>query len=380
MRRSIPFAALLIVLTGWTAAVQSAQPPVVQLLFDSGKEGYPRYRIPSLLVAPDGAVLAICEGRKDGGGLTGNIDLVVKRSLDQGRTFKPLEVIADDGPHTLGNPCPVVDRKTGVIHLALTRSRGDDTEEEIVDGTSHEKTRVMITTSGDDGKTWTKPIDITNSTKQPEWTWYGTGPGVGIQLANGRLLIPSYHTQPESKIYQSHAIYSDDRGKTWQLGATVGDHTSECQAVERGDGTVYLNARTVKGTKLRTIADSRDGGATWTAAKFDKSLYDSHCQGCVYALPGETKDGRRRWLFSNPAGPGRRDLTVRISYDEGRTWPVAKRLHQGDSQYSSLVLLPDRTIGCLYESWQRGNYRIYFARFTLDWLSDGKDKLARRDP
>lgn len=345
--------------------------PVHQLLFDSGREGYPRYRIPALLATPRGTLLAFCEGRKDGGGLTGNIDIVVKRSRDQGRTWGPLEVVADDGEHTLGNPCPLIDHQTGTIWLPMTRSHGSDLESQIVAGTSRQTTRVLLTSSTDDGQTWSPLRDITSSVKSKSWTWYGTGPGTGIQLASGRLVVPSYHVGRDDGVYRSHVMFSDDHGRTWQAGGVTGADCGECYVVQRTDGSLYLNARTNRGTELRTISTSRDRGATWTAARFERQLYDPHCQACVIALPS-SEAGQRVWLFSNPAGPGRRDLTVRASLDEGRSWPRARRLRSGDSQYSSLAILSDGTIGCLYDSWQNGNYRLHYTRFSLEWLLAGK--------
>src|SRR5262249_53934874 len=157
-----------------------------------------------------GTVLAFCEGRKDGKGLTGHIDIVLKRSTDSGKSWQPLEVVADGGGHTLGNPCPILDTTDGTLWLALTPSHGQDTEEEMVAGTSRETTRVLVTSSRDDGKTWTPLRDITAAAKKASWTWYGTGPGIGIQLKNGRLVIPCYHAEAETKTYRSHTVYSDD--------------------------------------------------------------------------------------------------------------------------------------------------------------------------
>lgn len=365
--------ALILVTVAPTLGRASAAEPTNTLLFDSGKEGYRRYRIPALLLTPKGTLLAFCEGRKDGRGLTGAIDIVLKRSLDGGKKWETLQVVANDGANTLGNPCPVVDRKSGVIWLALTRSHGKDTEDDIVDGKSRETTRVFITSSADDGKTWAPIREISATTRQPSWTWYGTGPGVGIQLKSGRLVIPSYHAEAQTKMYRSHMIYSDDQGKTWQRGATVGEDCSECQVVERVDGQLYLSSRTIKGKPQRTTAVSKDGGQTWLPTERDANLYDPSCQASLIGLTEPEGKGKVRWLFCHPAGPDRRNLTVRLGFDEGQTWPISKRLRAGDSQYSSLAQLPDGTIGCLYESWVEGNYRLFYAGFGLDWLTDGKD-------
>ena len=203
---------------------------------------------------------------------------------------------------------------------------------------------------------------MTDRLKDDRWAWYGTGPGIGIQLADGRLVIPCYHSVLGAGDYQSHMIFSDDHGTTWRLGKTVSGNTSECQIAQRVDGTVYVNARTLRGTKLRTIAVSSDRAKSWSKAEFDEQLYDPPCQAALIVV---SCDERPLWLFSHPAGPGRRNLTVRFSYDEGRTWKGSRKIASGDNQYSSLAVLPDGKIGCLFESWRDGNYQILFTQFEL---------------
>ena len=347
-----------------------------QALFVSHDGSFKRYRIPSLLVTKAGTLLAICEGRVDGGGLTGNIDLVLRRSLDAGITWQPLQKIADLGDDTLGNPCPVVDRETGTIWLPFTRSPGKFNETQIVAGQSSGPTTVWLTRSDDEGATWSEPRDISATTRQEKWGWYGTGPGIGIQLANGRLLIPSYHTEPGSGMYRSHAIFSDDHGATWKLGETVGEHTAECQAIERRDGAVLLNMRGTNKQFFRSIAMSRDGGQSWSEPQLDRNLPEPACQAALFAADNG-KDGRvgnpSYWLFCNPPGATRRNLTLRLSRDEGQTWTIAKLIDAGPTEYSCLAWLPDGQIGLLYELSRAGQtYRpeLHFARIPASWLTD----------
>src|SRR5437870_536646 len=150
--------------------------PTEMDLFVTGRDGYHTYRIPSLLVTAKGTLLAFCEGRRHGRGDTGDIDLVLKRSVDGGAAWQPMTVVWDDGPNTIGNPCPVLDRSNGTIWLPLTRNLGQDTERQIVEGTSHGNRTVWIMKSTDDGATWSKPLEITATSKAPDWTWYATGP------------------------------------------------------------------------------------------------------------------------------------------------------------------------------------------------------------
>ena len=345
--------------------------PPEQYVFESGDGGYPRYRIPALLTAPDGSLLAFCEGRKDGRGLTGNIDLILRRSTDNGRTWGPIQRIADDDDNTLGNPCPVIDESTGTIWLGFTRSLGSDLENQIVDGTSQERTRVLITHSTDSGKTWARPIDLTDRLRRKDWAWYGTGPGIGVQLANGRLVIPSYHSVMPSGDYESHMIYSDDPGESWQLGGTVGGNTSECHVGQRSDGTLYVTARTLRHTQLRTTAVSSDHGESWSMPALASRIYDPPCQGSLLVVPGGARRVHKAkpvWLYTHPAGPGRHNLTVRVSYDEGRSWSHGRQISTGDNQYSSMTLMPNGRIGCLFESWRNNNYQILFTQFDLNWL------------
>jgi len=349
-------------------------------VFVSGTEGYHTFRIPAVIVTPKGTVLAFCEGRKAGRGDSGNIDLVLRRSTDGGKTWGKMIVVWNDGGNTCGNPCPVIDRKSGTIWLPMTWNLGTDGEGRIMQSKSKDTRRVWVTHSTDDGLGWAKPTDITETTKKPEWRWYATGPGVGIQLTSGRMLIPcdtSIHNEPGKHPFRSHVIYSDDGGKTWTLGGVLGEKTNESQAVERADGSVLLNMRSYHGKHCRAVATSTDGGLTWSLVTLDKALPGPVCQACVPRYTKRDAFARNRILYSGPGGKGRDHMTVRMSYDEGKTWPVAKVLYAGSAAYSCLTVLPDRTVGCLYE---KDNYgKITFARFGLDWLTGGKDALRKKE-
>lgn len=360
MPRLIPLSLLL--LASSAAAAEPVQAPV----FVSGQDGYNTYRIPSVIATPKGTLLAFCEGRKTGRGDAGNIDLVLRRSTDGGKTWGPMQVVWDDADNTCGNPCPVVDAKTGTVWLLMTHNLGRDTEALIVGGKSAGSRTVWVTHSDDDGLTWAKPAEITKDVKKPGWTWYATGPGVGIQLRSGRLLIPCDSKSEGGKVRESHVIFSDDGGRSWKLGGVVGPNCNESQAVELADGSVLLNMRSYQANNRRLVAISRDGGETFTKPAEDPTLIEPVCQASILRLPGGI-------AFSNPASTKREKMTVRLSRDDGKTWPHANVLHAGPAAYSCLVALPDGGIGCLYERGDKNPYEtLTFARFDRAWLAPPK--------
>jgi sialidase-1 len=333
-----------------------------QVVWRSGQGGYHTYRIPALAVTGQGTVLAFCEGRKGGSGDTGDIDLLLKRSTDGGTTWSAQQVLWDDGANTCGNPCVVVDSDTGVVWLLCTWNRGDDRESQIIDQTSNDTRRVFVLHSENDGATWSRPEEITADVKRPDWTWYATGPGSGIQLrggaAKGRLVIPCDHIEARSRDYYSHVIYSDDHGKSWQLGGrTPRPQVNECQVAELADGRLLLNMRNYDpAQRRRQVATSRDGGATWQDQRFNHALTEPICQAALEYLP-TSASGRGVLLFTNPADAERRvRMTLRASFDEGQTWPHETVLHAGPSAYSDLALLADHIVACFYEAGERGAY------------------------
>jgi len=359
---------------------------IQQNLFVSGHDGYHTYRIPCLVVSNRGTVLAFCEGRKETQQDFGNIHLMLKSSNDGGKTWGKMRLVwkeeLGDEKVTCGNPCPVVDQQTGSIHLAFCRNNE----------------RVFIISSKDDGLTWSDPREITDSVSRNGWQWYGTGPGHGIQLTKGpdtgRLLIPCYHNMTEpTKEVRSHMIYSDDHGKTWQLGESVplaenampdseGEFYAgnECGVVELGPDEVYLTTRNGTYAMLRDrrkYSRSTDGGLTWHPVQEDKGLIEPGCHGGIAGDPNG-----KFVVFANPAnGPdpdwdlGRIRMTVRVSFDGCRTWPASKMLHGGPSSYSDLLVLKNGDILCLYEGGQEHRREwLRLARFNLDWLTESKSE------
>ena len=374
MKRAILAAAVLF--SAFTSTPQQ-KAPLLTDVFVAGDGGYHTYRIPSAIVTPKGTLLAFAEGRRAGAGDAGEIDLVLRRSYDGGGSWTPLQVIGDNGPNTFGNPCAVVDTRTNTIWLLTTQNRGTDREKDIIAGTSEGSRTVWAMRSQDDGATWSTPIEITASVKAPDWTWYATGPGVGIQTRAGRLVIPANHAEAKTGTHHSHLFFSDDNGQSWSLGASADPGTNESQVVELADGRLMLSMRNhpPKPENFRMIASSDDGGRTLSSAVPDRALIEPPAQASLLRFTTAKVQDRNRLLFANPASTARERLTVRLSYNEGESWPISRVIHEGPAAYSSLLALPNRSIGVLFERGERSPYeRITFARFTLEWLTNGSDR------
>ena len=340
-----------------------------QDLFVSDTDGYHTYRIPALIVAADGTLLAFCEGRRDSRNDSGQIDLLLRASHDNGRTWEPQRIVVTEPGMTCDNPCPVLDRTTGVLWLPFCKNLADGPEQLITQGKAPRT--VWLTHSLNHGVTWAEPLEITPAVKRPTWTWYATGPGHGIQLGDGRLIIPCDHREglrrDESDPLHAHVIYSDDHGSTWQIGGEVASGSNECCIVEASGGGLYINCRDYNGHGCRAYSWSNDRGKTFFGYWWDETLREPVCQASLErcALP----DGKWGYLFANPASSKRRRLTVRLSLDQCRTWGVSRLLNDGPSAYSDLAVSPDGTICCLYERGDADAYeRITLARFGLDWL------------
>jgi sialidase-1 len=359
-------------------AVEQNQ-PVYKDLFVSGQDGYHTYRIPSIITTQKGTILAFCEGRKNSKSDTGDIDMLLKRSIDGGKTFCPQTIIWNDANNTCGNPCPVVDSNDGTIWLLTTWNAGNENEKQIKQVAGNKSRCVYTMYSRDDGVSWSKPVEITKDVKKKQWRWYATGPGVGIQLKygtkKGRLVIPCDYSEKRSndpnREYGSHIIYSDDHGKSWHIGGTVKNGVNECQIVECLDGSLILNMRNHNKTGSRAIAYSYDGGQTFKNISFTSNLQEPRCQASIIRYSPNKFTDKNIILFSNPNHAKKRlNMMVKLSYDEGKMWSAGKCLYEGPSAYSCLTVLPDGKIGGLYEAGEKMPYeKIVLAIFDISCLT-----------
>ncbi|MDI3406352.1 sialidase family protein [Streptomyces cavernicola] len=379
------------------AAAASAHAPAVagpargcevSVPYRAGEDGYDTFRIPAALRTPGGTLLAFAEGRVGGAGDSGNIDVVVKRSTDGGCTWGPLSVVAAGEGDTRGNPAPVVDPRTGRVVLLTSYNSGQVTEAQIMRGeaTAEQSRRVFVQTSGDDGRTFSRPRDITADVKPAHWRWYATGPGHAVALTRGphagRLVVPSNHssappagsadTGQEPKYYGAHAIYSDDGGRSWQLGfvddAYEGvDNANESIAAELPDGRLYFNARDQHGVSVGNRLDSfsSDGGESLDRPyQVQPTLNDVPVvQASVLQLAGQ----RGGLLFSGPSVPtARQAMALWRSDDAGRTFRKVLTVSELRAAYSDLVRVDGGRVGLLYETGDAGTYeRVEFRRYSV---------------
>ncbi len=409
----LAFSLTLFFLLGCGTAPEDAPNTVAsQLLekidvFEAGTHGYAHYRIPAIVVSTRGTLMAFAEARKNTGGDWGPIDIVMRRSTDNGTTWDEQRVIAhvegeiqqnpvalaqglaQPGEVTYNNLAPIVDVEGGIIHFLF----------------AVEYARIHYMRSDDDGDTFSQPVDVTAAFDafRPEYDWkvVATGPGHGIQLDNGRLLVPVWlsdgtggHAHRPSVVA---TVYSDDQGETWQRGDIVVRHPelvnpSETLAVQLVDGSVMLNIRHESDEHRRAISVSPDGATDWSELRFQPELLEPVCMGSFIRLSTTNNSDKNRLIFVNPDSDEPRDpdnpngnhkrqnVSVQLSYDEGASWTVKKVLEAGPSGYSDLAVGPDGMIYCFYERGQviaGQNYtsNLTMARFNLEWLTDGADSF-----
>lgn len=344
-------------------------------VFISGAEGYKTFRIPAIIILPDGDLLAFCEGRVNGSGDFGDIDIVMKRSRDKGKTWSELQIVAEAGSLQAGNPAPVVDiTDPSYPHgrVFMFYNTGNNNEAEVRKGNGLRE--VWYKTSTDNGHTWSSPVNITaqvHRPKQPvfnplynspeDWRSFANTPGHAMQFRKGkyrgRIFVAANHSagdpQKQFTDYRAFGYFTDDHGLSFHASEDVTQPGSnESTAAELSDDRLIMNSRNQKGdVRARIVSISSDGGATWDTTYFDKTLIDPVCQGSILSL------GEKTLAFSNASDEKRRDyLTLRISTDEGRTWEkniLVDRSPDGTgtdyTAYSDIVRLSAGKVGIIYE-------------------------------
>lgn len=346
-------------------------------VFVSGTEGHKSYRIPAIINLPNGDLLAFAEGRVHGAGDFGDIDIVMKRSTNDGKTWSELQNIAEFDTLQCGNPAPVVDLSDPAYpqgRIFLFYNTGNNHEGEVRKGKGYKQ--VWYKTSTDGGYTWSEPTDITLQVHRPnyphantayhfkeDWRTYANTPGQAMQFTNGkykgRIYVAANHSAGNAKNdasdYDAHGFYTDDHGKTFHLGASLNvPGSNESTATEISNGRLMFNSRNQKGDiKARIIGISSTGGQSWDSIYFDRNLPDPVCQASLLSIG--KKKGKNILAFCNAADETKRDnLTLRISFDDGKTWNRSFVIYQNPSQpdaaaYSDIIKVSKNKIGVLYE-------------------------------
>lgn len=325
------------------------------------------YRIPSLIMAQNGDLIAAIDERKiNCGDLRTNkdINIVTRRSEDNGVTWSEIKTIVDlPMGESASDPSMILDKTTEKIFLFFNYMDLN---------TNPEVYYLRYISSNDHGRTWSKPIDITNQISKPEWNqdFKFITSGRGIETQSGILL----HTLVNLN-NGLHVFGSKDHGETWFLIDSPIIPGDESKIVELVDETWMINSRVNK-SGLRFVHTSKDKGTTWNS-KADSTLIDASCNASFIRYTS-TKNGflKNRLIFSNANSKNMREnLTIKISYDEGKTWKYSKSVYAGEAAYSSLSILKNGDIGVFFE---KDNYKKnVFAKITLDWLTDGADKLSK---
>jgi len=366
------------------------------IVFQGGKEGHAIYRIPAIISLPNGELLAFAEGRVHGTDDFGDINLVLKRSLDEGNTWSPLQMLVDYDSLQAGNPAPVVDLHDpaypqGVVYLFFNTGNNHEYEVRMNLGVRE----VWMMKSFDLGKSWEVPVNITMQTHRPkhpqfnpdynfkeDWRHYANTPGHAFQFQEGkfkgRIFVAANHSvgPPKENFeeYQAHGFYTDDHGKSFHLSESIiFPGSNESIASELSDSRLIMSIRNQRGDiRSRILAFSSDGGNTWDEAYFEKSLPDPVCQGSILSIG--KRNGKMILAHSNASDPyHRNNLTLKISYDEGETWERSILVDRTKdvnklpwTAYSDLVKINPITLGILYE---RANYsEIVFKK--IEWEKD----------
>ena len=350
---------------------------VEQDLAVNGQGGFPNYRIPALTVAPNGDVLAAYDGRPTGIDAPGPNSILQRRSTDGGHTWGEQTPVAP-GRTTApvkgySDPSYVVDRETGTIfnfHV-YSQKQGFIGSRPGTDPDDPNVLHANVSTSTDGGHTWSQRTITADITPDPGWRSRFAASGQGIQLRYGPhagRLIQQYTIINGSGVFQAVSVFSDDHGATWRAGEAVGTGMDENKTVELSDGRVMLNSRDSARSGYRKVADSTDAGQTYGPFTIERAQPDPANNASIIRAFPDAPEGSARakvLLFSNAAdSSSRRNGTIRMSCDDGRTWPASKVFQPGSMSYSTLAALPDGTYGLLYEP----GTGIRYANFNLAWL------------
>jgi sialidase-1 len=336
-------------------------------LFHQGDLGVHTFRIPALVQSKRGVLIAVVDARFESTrDLPAKIALAMRRSVDNGAHWTPIRIILQPKTGGVGDASLLLDRESGRIWcfhgygppgIGFNTAKPGST-------TGPDTLQLHAIYSDDDGETWSAPRDLTPQIKDPAWQAFFATSGTAIETSTGRFLLPIVVRDAKGQIHSAN-LYSDDHGESWRRGEFIGTGTDESHAVELPGGVILQNMRTSKGT--RAIARSTDGGRTFGAVTQDSTLVDPGCNAGIVRYRNQKTDAL---IFTNAASHKRENLTVKVSYDEGHTWPSSRVLYPGPAAYSTVIPLQNGDVAVLYERGAVDSIeKITFARFPFGWIT-----------
>jgi sialidase-1 len=333
----------------------------------AGDDGSAAFRIPGLVTTNKGTLLGVYDVRYNSSvDLQEHIDVGLSRSTDGGKTWEKMRLPLSFGEYGglpaaqngVGDPSILVDTKNNTIWIVAAWTHGMGNQRAW--WSSHpgmdlnHTAQLVMAKSTDDGKTWSKPINITEQVKKPEWYFLLQGPGRGITMDDGTLVFPIQYIG-EDRIPNAGIMYSKDQGETWHIHQHARTNTTEAQVAEVSPGTLMLNMRDNRGGS-RAVYTTTDLGKTWKEHESSRTaLIEPVCMASLISV--KAKDnvlGKDILIFSNPnMTNARKNITIKISLDGGYTWSPEHQLLLDEGEnwaYSCLTMVDKETIGILYES------------------------------
>lgn len=358
----------------------SYEEPVEYVVLKDGDECSRFYRIPAIIRAKDGSLITSTDKRwETQADLPSKIDVVIKRSTDDGKTWSPQTTIAiSKGNLGYGDASLVMDKNSGTIFCFFNGENG------FIASNPDNPQRLFFCKSEDNGVTWTEKTEITQHIYshvcdeckgQSRYDWYGMfmASGNALQLSNGRIIIGVTVRITPFGSFRNYAIFTDDLGKTWDISNEIFQPGDECKIVQQNNGALIMS---IRHKPHRIFVYSYDNGKTWKDIVPKSEIVDPACNGDFIRYTSIV-DGhdKNRLLHSIPYHPSnRQNITVLISYDEGETWPVMKTIHAGAGSYSSIAILENGDIIVYYEKDHDNTCDLVCSIFSLEWLSDGQDR------